>query len=468
MPGLAVPVIAVMALSAPAAGPVMHDEGEAAVTVAGSPPLPEPAELGFTRVTLSDSSLAALQDTVLAWYLRRGYPFARVACLMLSPDTLGLQAVPGRLARLEEVRLEGVEKNRPGLFLRLLDLRPGQPYDPAEVRSWLDRLRGSELVSFVGATRLGLGPGGDLVLVQEIGEAPAGHFAADLGYSGSGEDEELEGGVEILTRSLLGTGRHLEITARKVDWGGVDAYLRYREPWIAGTPLSAEVRVAQSVPESAWVNREGELLAIWSMEALEVSAGAGQWRGYPPDADDQRYSYGLVGFHARPGRRVRQGWQGAVVDLEADMGSAALSDTAGEDTYASAVLTARGDWFSGWLGVGGRALAGGVLEGEWISGRLRRIGGSKDLRGYPEGSFRAGRYAVAGPEVSLGETETRFFVFSDLAALETEQGWRWPASLGLGFRGRSGLFRVEAALGFPAREGPDRGRVYLEAVAEVL
>lgn len=440
----------------------------AAVRITGSPPLPDPGGLGFASVQLSDSALAALQDTVLAWYLRRGYPFAGLGCLMTAPDTLQVRAVPGRRARLEEVRMEGLEKNRPELFLRLLELRPGEPYDPEEVRRWLDRLARSRLVSSVGPTRLALGPGGDLVLVQTVIEAPTGHFAADLGYTGSGGADDVEGGVEILTRSLLGTGRELEITARRVDWGGVDAYLRYREPWMAGTPLSAEIRLAQSVPESSWVNREGELLLIWRVGALDVSAGAGQWRGYPPNAPDQRYSYGLVGISARPGRRVAQGWQGLALDVEADMGSAVSSDTTGEETYASAELTARGDVYLGWLGLGGRALAGGVLEGEWLSGRLRRMGGSEDLRGYAEGSFRAGRYAVAGPEVSLGETETRFFVFSDLGAVETEEGWRWPASLGLGFRGRSGVFRVEAALGFPVREGLDRGRVYLQAVAEVL
>jgi hypothetical protein len=451
-----------VALAAPA------QPGEAVVRMTGGPPLPDPAELGMAEVGLSDSSLAALQDTVLAWYLRRGYPFAGLGCLLSAPDTLRVRAVPGRRARLEEVRLEGLEKNRPELFLRLLELREGEVYDPGEVERWLERLQRSELIRSVGSTRLALGPGGDLVLVQAVTEAPTGHFAADLGYTGSGDAEDLEGGVEMLTRSLLGTGRELEITARRVDWGGVDAYLRYREPWIAGTPFSAEIRLAQSVPESSWVNREGELLLIWRVGDLDVSAGAGQWRGYPPNEPRQRYSYGLVGLSARPGRRVAQGWQGLVLDMEADMGSATRSDTTGEETYASAEITARGDVYLGWLGLGGRALAGGVLEGEWLSGRLRRMGGADDLRGYAEGSFRAGRYAVAGPEVSLGETETRFFVFSDLGAVETAGGWRWPASLGLGFRGRSGVFRVEAALGFPAREGPERGRVYLQAVAEVL
>ncbi len=458
----ALPLLLALSLSVP------EGSSGAVVRIVGSPPLPDPGELGAAIVEVSDSSLASLQDTVLAWYLRRGYPFAGLGCLLSAPDTLQVRVVPGRRARLEEVRMEGLQKNRPELFLRLLDLQPGQPYDPVAVQRWLAGLEGSPLVRSVGATRLALGPGGDLVLVQEVHEAPTGHFAADLGYTGSGGGEDLEGGVEILTRSLLGTGRELEITARRVDWGGVDAFLRYREPWIAGVPVSAEIRLAQSVPESSWVNREGELLAIWRVGALDVSAGAGQWRGYPPDASRQLYSYGLVGLSARPGRRKSQGWEGLSIDMEADMGRATASDTTDVEIYASGELTARADIYLGWLGLGGRALAGGVLEGDWLSGRLRRMGGAGDLRGYAEGSFRAGRYAVAGPEVSLGETETRFFVFSDLGAVDTEAGWRWPASLGLGFRGRSGVFRVEAALGFPVRERPERGRVYLEAVAEVF
>jgi len=433
------------------------------VIVDGSPPLPDPVATGLASAEATDSSLAALQDSLLQWYLAEGYPFAGAGLVFLSADTLLANVVPGRHAALEEARIEGAPRTRPSVFLRLLRLRPGEPYDREEVREWRGRLERLPFVESVGATGLLMGPYGDLVVVQQVEEGPQGTLSASLGWDG----ERAEGGAEALFTNLAGTARQLEISGAATPWGGLDARIRYREPWLLGIPLSVELVAAQETPESSWVNREGSLSLIWETDRLETSAGAGAWRGYPPDGSRESYDYGLAGIRYLPGRRVPQGWLGADVSIVARVGD--LSDgSSGGGLLSLAGLVSSGHWYGGALGLGGELLAGGVMSGGWVEGLLVTLGGQETLRGYPEDAFTAVRYVVARPEASVGETSTRAYLFADLAAIETMGGSdRFPAGCGAGLRGGAGAFRTDVAAGFPILEGIGNARVYLRVAAAI-
>lgn len=432
--------------------------------VTGSPPLP-PTGLVGEDLPLCDSTVLAIQQEILGWYLFQGYPFARVGLYLAGPDSMTAAVAPGRHAELEEVRFEGLEDTDPRILSRLLRLEAGEPYDPGPVERWQSRLSRLPFLERVGPHALVLGPMGGLVIVQEVVEGPSGSFAASFGFAGSGGSEEMEGAGDLDVVNLFGTARELGLHVERSGWGGVDASGRYREPWILGTPLSATLRLAQAIPDSGWLNREAELEAGWELrEDLEIRAGAGTWRGYEPGDVERSYDYGLAGLGWTPGRRTRQGWSGLVMDFEARLGTLSGPDSSG--VLSSAGLEARGDWYFGVAGLGGGFSVGGVVEGAVLESRLRRLGGQKTLRGYAENSFRASRWVVLRPEVSLGETDTRLYAFWDVAALETSGGWEHPSGAGLGIRGRSGLFRADAAVGIPLRGGP--ARFYLSAVANVF
>lgn len=426
----------------------------------GSPPLPPPDLLDLVE-DVNDSTVTGFQDAVLQWYLYQGYPFSSMGCFLAGPDSLVASVVPGRHASLEDIWFEGLEKTAPATLERLYRGGFGVPYDPAAVDDWRRRMERLPFVAWVPGFYLVLGPGGNLVLVQPVVEGSSGSFSASLGATG-GESPEGEGLLEVT--NLLGTGRELDISLSSSSWGGTDASGRYLEPWIAGLPLSAEIALAQEVPDSAWLNREVELAAIWEAGSnLEVRSGAGRWWGYSPMAD-RTYRYGLVGLLYTPGTMTQAGWEGASVSLEGRMGMTSGPDSSG--ILAQSVLSARLDMFEGMLGFGGEVLAGGILEGAPLWSRLTRLGGAGSVRGWPENSFRAVRYLVARPEVSIGETTTRLYVFTDLAAVRTVLGDRFPAGAGAGLRGRSGQFVMDASVGFPLRGGP--ARFYLSAAAEVF
>jgi len=123
--------------------------------------------------------------------------------------------------------------------------------------------------------------------------------------------------------------------------------------------------------------------------------------------------------------------------------------------------------YRGALGFGLGIKAGGVIRGEWLSSGLRRLGGYGTLRGYPEDVYRAGEWGIVSPEVSLGETATRLYVFSDLAVLRTATGIERPISAGGGIRGTAGRLRYDAGAGFPLDRGPKDARFYLSALVEI-
>lgn len=432
------------------------------VLIEGSPPLPGLQQLDAGPAAAADSSIGLLQERLLQWYLEEGYPFASAGFYFTAAETLVVNAVPGRRAMLEEVRVEGMPGTDPKVFTRLLSIRPGEPYSREAVSAWTERLQRLKFVSSAGPAELLLGPMGNLVLVQNLQKGSAGHFAASMDWRG----EYLEGMGEILFLNLAGTARELEISGQTTEWGGLNARIRYREPWLFGIPLSLQMEFSQDTPESSWVNREAVLSAIWSMDRVEITAGAGAWRGYPPDGSRQKYDFGLAGIGYRSGRHVPQGFQGIDLELEARSGNMSGGDSPGLLTMAG--MNARMDLYSGFLGFGGRVLAGGVMQGNWFEGLLIQLGGQATLRGYPEAAFRAVRYVVLRPELSIGETATRIYLFYDIAAVETMyEGMRYPSGCGGGIRGRSGIFNADAAVGFPVLEGPGSARLYLRLSASM-
>ncbi len=435
----------------------------AAVTVSieGNPPLPDSAELLFDPIVLSDSSIAYIQESVLQWYLYEGYPFASVSCFFSSLDTLIVHTVPGRHTELERVVFMTDDSlfTQPEVLTRYLEMKPGDLWNPDASADWHSELERLAFIESVGESELFLGEMGNMVLVQHLTEAPAGTFMASFGYDGS----EINGEGEIDIVNLLGTGRELEISGRSLTWGGFDAAFKYREPWLFDIPLAAEVQFEQTTPESAWVNREGELSFIWSMGVLDVSAGTGIWLGYPPDTDRQKYTYGTAGIRLNPGRRVPQGWQGVDIHIQSQTGRTEDSDSTG--TLSIGGITIDGHWFYGILGLGGELFTGGVVSGEWYEGMLERFGGQSTFRGYPDDTFTAIRYLIARPEVSFGETTTRAYIFTDIGVLKTPEETRHPVGCGIGLRGDAGMLHIDISAGFSLDEGLDSARLYLTARA---
>ncbi len=268
--------------------------------------------------------------------------------------------------------------------------------------------------------------------------------------------------------NLFGGGRRIELSADATEWG-VDGSFLYREPWVFGTPAGFSVFLSQEIPDSGSVNRRWETRLFYDLGGLEVSGGGGSWSGWPAGGERQRYDYGAAGLTWDLTKRVPQGRQGFSGTVSTTGGNATgpVADSLSTWFMATGEGSAGFNMFRGVFGFGLKVAAGGILQGEWLSSGLWRLGGYGTLRGYPEDVYRAGEWGIASPELSVGETATRLYSFMDLGVLKTLEGTERPASAGGGLRGGTGRLRYDAGAGFPLDRGPGDARFYLSAVFSI-
>ncbi|PIE51897.1 hypothetical protein CSA37_09645 [Candidatus Fermentibacteria bacterium] len=424
------------------------------IQVTGSPPFPSVPEM----LESFPDSVAPLQEQVLDWYLSHGYPFASISMYLSSQDTLVVNTVPGRHALLEAVVFPDSIRTSEEILTRRLNMSSGDVYSFTDVERWLTNLEHLQFIERAGPPLVSLGPGGNIVLVVPVQEAPAGWFSGDLDYSGS---SGLSGGAETLFSNLFGTGRRLELSLNSVPWGGMNSEGLYREPWILGSDLSVEVQASQLIPDSGSVIREASGSLILELGRFEVSGGGGVWSSYPVSSGDEFYRYGSAGFAWDLTRKVLQGSQGFSGSLTTDAGNASGPDSSWLLSRADCRLSFQR--FRGLLGAGVKAYAGGITSGEWLSTMLESIGGYGTLRGYVQDSWRAGTWCLGTLEISVGETETRLYGFADGGILKTSAAVEYPLSAGLGIRGSSGPLSFDAGAGVPIERGISSARFYLSA-----
>ena len=426
------------------------------IKITGSPPFPPLAD----SVEVTNEQIAEIRDEALSWYLQTGYPFAAIAMYFSATDTLTVNTVPGRHALLEEIRFPDSVRTSKSILLREMNLHPGDLYYPEASHEWLTALERYPFIESAGPMSVTLGPGGNILLLVPINEAPVGWFSGDLDFASAGG---FTGGGEVVFTSIFGTGRRLELAASAVEWGGVDAAGLYLEPWILGSPLSVQLEIKQYVPDSGSVVREWSSSVILSLGDVSVSGGGGTWQSWPVNQSEESYRYGSAGIAVDFTERCIQGREGFSGAITTEAGSAAGPDSTYLLTRAETEMNYTA--FKGMFGLSLNTQAGGIISGEWLSSMVTRLGGYGTLRGYVKDSWRAGAWGIISPEVSIGETSTQIYLFSDIGVLDTaDNGVQYPISAGLGLRGATGGLHFDAGTGFPIDKGPGSARFYLSAL----
>ncbi len=426
------------------------------IRVTGAPPFPPVPD----SVAVSTVQLEELRDEILNWYLQEGYPFSSVAMYLSDTDTLTVNTVPGRHALLEEIRFPDSVKTTRTILLREMALRPGDTYNQELIGEWLNAVQRYPFIESAGPVVVALGPGGNIVLLVPVDEAPVGWFSGDVDFSSSGGST---GGGEVIFTSIFGTGRRLELSASAVEWGGVDAAGLYREPWILGSPVSVQLEIDQQVPDSGSVLREWSGSVILSLGNVDVAGGGGTWQSWPMNQSEESYRYGSAGISVDFTSAVPQGREGFTGVLSTEAGSASGVDSTYFMTRAETNLNLTS--YKGMFGVSITAMGGGIVSGDWLPSMVTRLGGYGTIRGYPKDSWRAGEWGIAAAEVSLGETATQLYIFTDTGVLNTSHnGIQYPLSAGIGLRGTTGSLHFDAGSGFPVNSGPSSARFYLSAM----
>ena len=396
--------------------------------------------LGLVRVQLTDFTLVPEDKDRLALDLVLGIQQGET----LHPASLVAQG--NVLTRVRTLEL-------------LTGLKDKAVWNPAKVAEARRRLLATGWFRTVEGPGLCRTPQG-LHWHVRVEEAPAYRFDGLAAWLPNGQGEGRWGyHLDLQLANLMGTGRELSVLASRPEGWSQDLRVHYREPFLGGWPLAADLGVRQRVQDSTWVEQR-------LSGGLRWQVGQGLSLGLVAEravfAPDSLNGYLLAGMDASrlwelraeleldrrdDVRNPRQGWQLALQDARMGRSYQALGSLPARqqdlDLRRQLLRT------SLFLPVGRAqvlhvAMGGGRVAGDRKPGQedLVAMGGSLGPRGTREESLRVREWALLQGEwrLLLGPA-SRVALFWDVMQ------WQDRDLLRHGNQGRG------AALVLPVRQG---------------
>jgi outer membrane protein assembly factor BamA len=242
---------------------VLIDEGEAArldrVKIIGASRFDEETIQRVLHIEEGDQFNPGRVDRgvreLLGMYDTEGYPFTQVwiDSLGIEPATsqvgLTVHIVEGDTKSLSRIRVEGLEKTKEDVAIRLSGLRPGQPYDGDSVREAYLRLSASGVFEDVAYPTIRISPQGQGVeaVIEVVESKKTNNFTAAIGYAeqeGS-KDPMLSGVVQLDLLNIGGSLRDLNVFWRNDGAGRIQTELAFRQQFFLGRRMSLGVSLQQ-------------------------------------------------------------------------------------------------------------------------------------------------------------------------------------------------------------------------------
>lgn len=443
---------------------------------------------------------ADIEDALLQMD-KQGYPFARfelgdvrLDSLDTSRDALDMQWRTARGPRLilREIQISGNQLTKPGVILREIRIKPGEPYSQEKVERIPARLMKLGYFKRVDEPLLFYSTGDQGGLLLTVEEGQSSRFDGVLGYTpgSSGSQGYFTGLVDISLGNLLGTGRQLRAHWQKKDRQTQDISLYYREPWLAGLPLHVGGGFAQLIQDTTYVQRNLSLdIALPLLENLTILAQVNRSQVIPDSLGSYRFGLlrsselnGVVGleYDSRDDRiNPRQGLFYATTyqsGRKKNLGPEALLTAGVKRTADTKRITLDLEFYTQPFK---RQILAWMLHGRQIRSSEAiipvtdqfRLGGAQTLRGYREDQFRGSAVAWTSLEYRywMGR-RSRTFLFADYgyfsAATMAGRIENFKLGYGIGFRLETGLGVMGLDYGLGRGDDLFAGKVHVGLINE--
>jgi outer membrane protein insertion porin family len=218
---------------------------------------------------------------LLEMYDAEGFPFTQVwmDSLELEPETsqlrLTVYVVEGVSKNLSHVHVEGLEKTKEDVAIKLSGLRTGEPYDGESVRSAYLRLTTSGVFEDVAYPTIQISPQGQGVeaLIKVVESKRSNSFTAALGYAEreGGSDRVLSGVVRLDLLNIGGALRDLSVFWRSDGAGRLQTELAFRQQFFLGRRMSLGLSLQQVGQDTVYT---------WQSLGVETGLPVGRlWQG---------------------------------------------------------------------------------------------------------------------------------------------------------------------------------------------
>ena len=393
----------------------------------------------FTPRTLEHGIAALLKQ-----YESLGYPFAKVEIgdirfqegLTYVETDLSLRIEEGTAARISGLTVEGNTTTHTSVIERAARFTQGDLYTgglPATIKLRLERL---QLFSSVSMPELFMKDDRSVGLLVRVAEGSPNRFDGIIGYvppGTSGGSGYVTGFVDVQFRNLFGTARKLSARWNRESQTSQEIALRYKEPWIASLPISAEGGYGQRKQDSTYVRESYDLVLETTVaEDMTIGLVAAGSRVTPTEGFGQtivgRSSSLSVGARLAYDSRDNQVTPTAGVKYYADYRTGRkeiLTPVRGSTTEKNSTQFLSFDLEYYLTVIRNQALAVLVSARDYRSsaielGDLFRLGGANTLRGYREGQFVGSTIVWTNLEYRLLTGQRSFaFAFLDLGYAST-------------------------------------------------
>jgi outer membrane protein assembly factor BamA len=423
---------------------------------------------------------------LLAEYDEAGLPFAQVWVDSVGYDAasntvaLKFYVVEGGERVIRGVEIQGLEKTRPELAVRISGIQTGQPYRASVLREAYARLSASGVFTDVRYPTVEMLPDGTGVEVVAVVEEPkrAHTFVSAIGYAeAEGEEErQISGLVDLRLNNIGGTLRDLATMWSNDGRDRVETRIDYRDRFFLGRRLGVGVRLHQIGLDT---------LYTWQSLGVEVERTFGTVGvTVAVHGDRNVFSVGEVtrSWRARGALGVRfhrGGASGHSMDVLTRFTVARKRKVfrdRPDQTLAQYIAEVETDVVVA-LGRVLRARNALVYRGlesnEDVVPLSERfyIGGARTLRGYKENQFNGRRVATARTELLLGRTRAEnVYVFGDVGYVlrenltaqgNVERDEIVRAGYGFGLRTGSPLGNVDLSFGVGEKPSLQQTKVHV-------
>lgn len=441
-------------------------------------------------------------------YQNQGYPFARFDSLELaygiSGDSIlvdmGYAFEPGKLVRIDSVRVEGEVRETDAFVRGMTGLQSGLAYDQSAIDAAPKILNNSIYFKNVKPLQVDFVDEETANLTIKVEPRKAGKFDLLLGLLPPRNDNErfeFTGLADFLLVSpIFRAGETIEFRYDKLVGSSQKLRLRYAHPYLFGSPLQVQGEFDLLKQDTIFLTRFFRLSTAYAFNpnlAVQVYyksktsslIATNQYDSLRPppvlDARDQTYGIGFEFQNLDYRLSPRKGWH---IRMDFGIGRKRIIDnpTLDDRIYNGLVLRLpkreaefQLQYFKSYSKRLVLMLANRTYwldQAEYFQNDLLQVGGSRTIRGFDENQFFANLMTQFTIENRfLLEQNSYLFVFSDYAYLEdrSENGTilrPWGFGLGMTYETRAGMVSLTYAAGrvadFPFQ--PSRGRIHVGLV----
>jgi outer membrane protein assembly factor BamA len=456
------------------------------------------SQKNYVDKPLNISQLQLLQERMLAFYEKRGYPFASVYLdsVMIDNDKMSalLKADKGVLYHIDSIRMVGKVKLSPVFLQRYFGIANGSIYNKEKLQQVDQRMLELPFLTPVQPSDLTmLGSGSVLNLYANPKRSSQVNFLIGFLPAASGNKKlQLTGDVNLDLKNMLGSAEEILVKWQQLQPKSPRLNLGFTKPYIFNSPFGInflfdvfkkdsnflQVNAQAGLQYSLSATRFGKLFIQWQNNTLLAGAVDTNvikfQKELPPNIDVSAVSVGIsyewlatnYRFNPRKGNElIITGLVGTknirrntdIINIkDPSFNYAALYDSVKPKTYQLRSTIALSHYFPlSKSSTVKTSVSGGYYSSPNIfRNELFQIGGYKLLRGFNEESIYASRYGVFTAEYRyLVDLNSYLFVFADLGMVKNKyqaidvNNRFIGAGLGILFETKAGLLNVSYAIG---------------------